>query len=78
MIDGIDILGADGDLFDLDDLREAINARLVDIENKKKKAEANASSESSPTSRASRGVNRGGDSEGATGGRASGRKRSWN
>lgn len=78
MIDGIGILGADGDLFDLDDLREAINARLVDIENKKKKAEANAETETAPTSRGSRGVNRGGDSEGATSGRASGRKRTWN
>ena len=78
MIDGIDILGEDGDLFDLDDLREAVNARLVDIENKKKKAEANVSAEATPT-RSSR-INRGGDSnsDSSTGTRSTGRKRGWN
>lgn len=79
LIDGIDILGEDGEgeLFSKEDLKDAINARRVDMENKKKKAQEDA--ETPKTEGRQSRINSGSsESTGATpsrGGRD--RKRSW-
>lgn len=79
MIDGIDILGEDGELFDLDDLQDAINARRVDMENKaKKKAESADAPKSDSRSRITRDEKPSESASAGTGaGRAGGRRRGW-
>lgn len=78
MIDGIDILGEDGDLFDMDDLQEAINARRVDMENKAKKKQAEADTPKGDSrSRITRDEKPASEGASTGAGRAGGRRRSW-
>lgn len=60
MIDYIAILGDDGDLFDRDDIKDAINARKADLENKIRKAtegdSSSASDSQAPRARIGRGA----------------------
>ncbi len=75
MLEGYDFLGEDGDLFDEEDIEDAIKARQIQVENKRKKAEEKASGASIEKPR----MGRGGASSSSEGGRASGstRRRSW-
>lgn len=75
VLEGYDFLGEDGDLFDEEDIADAIKARQIQVETKRKKAEEKSNESSIEKPR----MGRGGASTGgsSTGGRASGRKRSW-
>lgn len=77
LLEGYDFLGDDGDLFDEEDIEDAIKARQIQVETKRKKAEEKASGASIEKPRMGRGGASAGASASSTGGRASGRKRSW-
>ena len=74
VLEGYDFLGEDGDLFDEEDIADAIKARQIQVETKRKKAEEKSSESSIEKPRMGRG---GASTSGSTSGRASGRKRSW-